>query len=396
MPRLHGPWVLTIGVSLGLGGLPSARANDLPLSGVVNSSSDPGEEARRVEVVVTASPEEARRLAQLLEELLGRLKLTVVVHLENSAGSASSVGDHGLAHGHGLAHVVVELTDAGRALCTIRNAEGRLRMERREVSGATSRAILLDEVAHLIHAAVESLLAEGTAPAVAAPATAEPPRSASNRAPAAPTAPTATPPQPARPVRTAADATEDNTPHPAFGFDVGSLVGLRGVADDMPLVFGVAATAHASYRNGSVHPGGWLSADYRLPFAVDRFTTAQITALRALPSLDFYSTRPWSVGIALGLGIDIYRIEHSLDSAAEKAADLSRSETIAVLAVFGVARYRLMEGLHLVSFAGLELDTEHANVAFYRNQNDPSELGLVHPTFLLGLGYTPLGAEPTK
>jgi hypothetical protein len=343
---------------------------------------------------VAGTEEEIARLALSLDELLGRLGLLVVVESHAGAEPARAT--------QALARVSIDLTQPDRAACTVGDDSGAVRMDRREIMRRGSRAVLLDEVAHVVQAAVENLLAERTSPEQA---------TAGGRRPTAPPAPTAGDVrlEPA-PVATVSVARSDGSAmpsravpaprseqRPAWGFDVAALLGLHAVADSALLVAGGAVATHAAYRRGALHPGGWFSAEYRLPFDIDRSPLpprAQTVALRALPAVDLYHRRPWALGVALGGGIDVFRVDHGFEEPGAPPTRLGATRVVPVLTSFFTARHRLAENVELVSLWGFDLDLSHPDLEVRHDGRGGVSPWRVRPGLMLGIAFTPLGADP--
>jgi hypothetical protein len=168
-------------------------------------------------------------------------------------------------------------------------------------------------------------------------------------------------------------------------------------SDAAPVVFGGAAVAHVSHRSGDIHLGAWLTAEYRLPFDVERSdfpSTAQTVALRAAPCIDIYHRRPWSVGMAFGGGLDIFRVNHSFRKDGELPEHSSNTKIVTVVATLAVLRVRLAQNVHLTSLAGIESDLARPALDDEQGHQRPTTLWPLHPSLMLGLTFTPLGAEP--
>jgi hypothetical protein len=350
-------------------------------------------------VRVAGTEREIARLALSLDELLGRLALQVVV--EPYAGA--ELGQPRATQA--LARVSIDLTQPDRAVCTMEDNSGTVRMDRRAVMRTGSRSILLDEVAHVVQAAVENLLAERTA---AEQATAD------GSEPAALPAPTASDvrPEPGPPptgatvsvagidgsrTRSRPVPMPRSEEPPAWGLDIAALLGLHAVADTALLVAGGAVATHVAYRRGALHPGGWISAEYRLPFDIDQSSLppqAQTVALRALPAVDFYHRRPWALGVALGGGIDVFRVDHGFEEPGEPPTRLSATRVVPVLASFFTARHRLAENVELVSLWGFDLDLRQPDLEVRRDRRPGIQPWRMRPGLMLGIAFTPLGAEP--
>lgn len=385
-----------VAVALGLALAFPARADEPSASA---DSPPPAEPTRPAVLVrVASSPEEVGRLALLLEELLGRLKVPVVIQAE------AEVDPVGGPRGRSLALVSIDLSPPDRALCTVEDGQGRVRMERREVVGTASRAILLDDVAHLVQASVESLLAEHT-DSLAAPQPGPRPTSPP-KAPAMADRPQPTPPSRAKntppairqvlPVRGRPLSTTEQHGRPDWGLDVAAMLGFHGVAETAPMVVGAAAATHAGYRRGNLHPGGWLSLEYRLPFDIDQSSlppSAQVLAPRVLFAMDFYFRRPWSLGAAIGGGVDRFQIEYGFEAIGQPPRRLSVTRVVPVLATFSVVRLGIARNVHLLSLWGIEVDLEHPDLEIRHDRRRAARPWPVRPALMLGMAFTPLGVE---
>jgi hypothetical protein len=169
------------------------------------------------------------------------------------------------------------------------------------------------------------------------------------------------------------------------------------VADSAPLVPGAALATEVAYRRGPLRPGAWLSAEYRLPFDIDRSPLApraQMVSLRALPSLDLYQRRPWILGVALGGGIDVFRVDHGVEQSGEPPTRLSATRANPVLAGFLVARLVLVQNVCLTSFWGVEFDLDRQDLEVRQDRHRDAGPWPVRPGVMLGIGFTPLGPDP--
>ncbi|MBW2457668.1 MAG: hypothetical protein JRI68_24400 [Deltaproteobacteria bacterium] len=273
----------------------------------------PGDRSRPVVAVSVAGDEAAAEaLERALTELLGRLNASLSLRRVEGLNQAPERPPEQAA-----AWVGIDVSHPDRAVVTVVDRAAGAATVWRVLERRTSRQILLDEAAHVVHAAVESLLSgqranggqAGTtappdgasappavtgSPAVPAPAS---PAHAPRTAPLPP-APVAAPPPPERPL---------------WGLDAAALLAGHGMADNAGLVFGAAGALSAGYRQGPWRFGGWLTAEYRVPFDVDDSETsprAQAVALRTFPTMGLLQTPALSLDLGVGGGIDIFTVDY--------------------------------------------------------------------------------------
>lgn len=313
-----------------------------------------------VHVVVAGDPAEARRFEEATQELLGRLGVEV------SFGPTSVAS--------GAIVVRVDLTRSDAAVVGIRSPSGE--ENQREVRSQGSRSVLIDESAHVVQAAVESLLSEPPAPTAVPTASAVvslPPRRAPARA------------SPGR---------------PALGFDVSAFAGLHAMAPAAEAVPKAGVGLQGAYRRGRWRPGAWVLCEYRLPFDIDESGSpprAQTLALRLLPSIDLGRGRGWLVQAGVGAGLDRFHVTHAVEDAVGHARHEAATWATPVLSGMLAFRLDVADNVQLTLLTLGDWDPAPPDLEVRRRRpGGPEEVTpwTFRPGVALGLTFTAAGAKP--
>lgn len=237
---------------------------------------------RVVRLVVAGDDAEAvTALDASLRELVARLDLTV----ETSRAERLDL-DAPLPGGSGgeLATAWVDMRAARATTAIVDGRTGRV-VARRSVTRDRSTAIVVEEIAHILHASVEELAEEER-----------------QRAPRPPV-PTPAPPEPASPAppRAASGA-------PRWGLDGGGFFAGRAFGSGAEAVVGGGGLVGAALGRGAFRPALWLIGTYHVAFdvrgrLVDVHTKA--AAMRLAPTIRVFGGEKWLVEAGPQGGFDV-------------------------------------------------------------------------------------------
>jgi len=346
-----------------------------------------------VSVSVAGSAADADRLDAALRELLGRLgaslSLQRVDHIEHAAGRPV-VG--------AAAWVGIDLTAADRAVVTVVDTAAGAPVLWRVLEHSGSRQILLEEAAHVVHTALESVLAAlptrdpgepVTEPAVPTTAPAQQPTTTpTTKAPLEATSP---PPPPTRPVAT------EPAERAVWGMDAAALLGGHGIGDAAGIVLGGAAALSAGYRHGPWRAGGWLTAEYRVPFDIDDSAAsprAQAVALRSFPTLAMFQTHLVALELGVGGGIDIFTVDHRFEDALGRGRSQSSTKISPILTGMLVLHLAVVDNVQFVTLAGVDIDPSRPRLEVRHDLPEDATPWVVRPSLMLGVSFTMVGTEP--
>jgi hypothetical protein len=289
-----------------------------------------------VELSLSASDEEATILTQAVRELVGRMGLGLRTVRTDApqwgpANAPTDAGDErarvwidARAGDHvGIAVSVVEQGWFSRPV-------------RRIVPRAESSAIVVEQVAHVVHASLESLL-EGESHEVQ-----------TNEVEVAPLVNTA----PARPQ----ESRSPETRTPNVGVDLAAFASGRGVASSSGALLGGGAAVDVMVRRGRWWPNLWLAASYSAPFDAANQDITLETSLQSyhvVPSLRLFDLGVLQVDFGVGAGLDLFQTTPRNPGASVGAKG---DKTLADPVLVGqlVARVRIGAAVRLL--LGLDLD----------------------------------------
>jgi hypothetical protein len=253
------------------------------------ASAEPPESRGYVELTVQGPDDQAASLGATLRELLARLGLDLHI-----VGASALATGSGVAQAAGLlrARVSVDETPADRVdIVVTALVRGQPAPPvTRTLSRADSAAILTEQVAHVVHATLESLLATEDAPPVPSPA-----------ASAASTASAAANP--------GADRSSAPIPAGGPGLAASAFASLRGVASGTGPVLGGGASLGLSVWRGVFRPTFWLSGSYNAPFGeqtTDVAVETTVTSFRGGASVGLVALRGFGLDVGLGAGADLF------------------------------------------------------------------------------------------
>jgi len=338
-----------------------------------------------VVVSVVAEQADADALEATLVELLGRLdvglRLSRVDELDTPSGKPSPA-DSGT-----LARVWVDLNlhQPKAVSVVIEDARSAKVATRRELTVTAPKAVLLEQVAHMIHATIESLLhAEPVAP----PAPPEPPE------PPEPVPPQPVPPPVAPPaVKTKATPAEP----PSWGLDAAPLVGLHVHSDHSGAVIGMGGAMAVGYRRGLLRPTGWLTAEYRLAFDTDEGGAppqAHTLALRLFPTIDIFRFPMVALHVGVGAGLDVFFVEHRIEDSRGHGKRDKATHLSPVIIGGLITRVRIVDNVQFIGAVAADFDLHTPTLEVPRSTRGASEPWIVRPAIMLGLSFSLAGSGP--
>ena len=299
--------------------------------------------SRAVEVVIAGSEEDAQALERSLGELLRRLGLTLrATRVERLDPQASGP----LPEAGVVVRVAIDLHSQGGALVVMSDPRTN-RSSMRRVVGQDSQAVLLEEVAHVVQAGTESLLA-GESP---------PPETHEDAG-----APVAAPPPPPRPIaRIAAHDAEALPPRAEAGqwnLDGVAVASGESFASGYGIVFGVGAGARFDLGREALRPALWLVGEYHLPFGNTGLPVelhASVWSARVLPTLQLIATPRFLLEAGAGCGFDVFALSPGAVVAGTQQS-ASRTDVSAILSGLVVGHLSFSPSANVFLAATLDWD----------------------------------------
>jgi hypothetical protein len=314
-----------------------------------------------VQLTIAADEDSASALVETLRELVARLGLTLrVTRTASIPGALTATAP---IDGAERARVSVDEARADRVrvqVSAIRDGQVAAPVER-TVPRGESRAILAEQIGHVIHSTLESLLVtEAPAPPPepagpkAAPTVAEP------TAPTAPTAPAASAAtEPAAPVVERPVDAPPPAPKSRLGglsLDATAFATGRAVASGAGPVLGAGAAMNVTAWPAVGRPSLWLGGSYSAPFdertaQVSLRTT--VSSLRGIPGVQVVGGRMFDVDVGVGAGADVF---HTVPSNPGAMVTLGPAKDVVdpVLTAQVVTRIRVAAIARIV--VGVDLD----------------------------------------
>ena len=347
-----------------------ARADGAPIA-----------ERRVIDVVIAATPEDAAQVKDSLGELLHRVGLETRVTVTDRIPAEH---DRGAPSADVLVRVWIDLRADDIATIELADARAERPLLRRSVPREGSRAVLFEEVAHVVQAATESVIADTNSPR--APAS-----DAGAQSIAAP--PTESRPAPAeRP-------TEIPAVRAAWSVALAPFVagGSYGRGDD--LVFGAGVGGRLDRGHGAWRPALWLLGEYRPPFGNHTEPVAiraSVWSLRALPALQLFYTPRVLVEIAAGGGVDVLTISPGPSAS---GARIERDAAQASLIFTGalIAHVSLTQSLRVFVLAAIDGDATPRRYVVVAGSTRTTLLEpmAIRPGIALGFSFDVAGSRGT-
>ncbi len=350
-----------------------------------------------VAVSVAGSAAEAAKLEGVLGELLGRLGATVALRLVDRLDQTPPPPPQ-----DAVAWVGIDVTTEQRALVTVIGRSAGVPALWRVLERSGSRQILLEEAAHVVHTAVEGVLA-------ARPSTPKP-------SPAATPEPVDAPPKPAPPPQLSPPPDGDGDgpsragpaarhppadspppPDPLWGLDATALLAGHGIADNAGVVFGATGALSTGYRHGPWRFGGWLTAEYRVPFDIDESDAsprAQAVALRTFPTVGLVQTESLVLDLGIGGGIDIFTVDYRFQNSEGRGQSQTSTKISPIVTSMLIFQVALVDNVQLTTLAGIDIDPSRPELEVRRGLPDEAKPWVVRPTLMVGVSFTMVGTEP--
>ncbi len=337
----------------------------------------PTEDSRDVVLVaVAATDEESSDLADALRELVARLGFQLQV--SRAEAPPWALGARPPAVEHARAQVWIDARPADRVEILVSAARGAAfdAPVARLVQRGDAPAIVVERVAHVIHATLESLLAQ---PEPGSPAASSPP-----------------PPDPQ-----ASQPDRDQSAHGhglGLGLDAAVFGACHAVASSSGPVFGGGAALELVARRLPLRPSLWLAATLHESFDTagqDMDLETNISSFRFVPGLELWQVPALSVDVGAGAGLDLFHTIPRDASGSSVELGGATTQVDPVVEAQVVSRIRIGGSARLL--VGLELDYDfglHRYVAVDRFDNPAPVLEpwAWRPSAILGLCLPLAGA----
>lgn len=330
-----------------------------------------------VELTVAADDDSKAALVGTLRELVARLGLELRVSpMDSTPGGFMGAPPRDPGE---RARVSVDETPGDRVtvvLAVVRRGEISVPVERVMPRGESS-AILTEQVAHVIHATLESLLATD-APLPAA----SPPKAASPIVPVE------------HPVDKVVAAPVSH--RQGFSLDATAFATGRGVSSETGAVLGGGAALDMTAWRGIGRPSLWISGSYNAPFDqqnADVTLQTTVSSFRGVPSILVLASRILDVNVGVGAGVDVFHCVPS--NPGPNVTVRSTSDLVdPVLTGQIVTRIRVATSARIV--VGIEVDYDAA-AHRYVTADSGVHTGvfqpwLVRPSAMVGLCVPLMGA----
>ncbi len=360
-----------------------------------------------VRVVIAGNDKDATGLVSSLSELLSRIgaRLDIArVERVDIFDGALSVKTPGT-----FATAWVDLTDPQRAtLVLVEGSSGRIVARRSVVRGAKAD-IATEELAHIIQASVEDLVAEAPPPPTAsiapppvASASAAPPPPAAQGASAAPPSAAATTEPPAS---GATQLTVTGSDHDSakvegasrYGVDVGAFFVGRGFGGDSNVVIGGGGLGMLRLGRGALHPAIALSGAYHVPFEGSGNLVkvrASALSLRLAGAAEYEVTPRFVVSLGPELGTDVFFVTPQALTVPDDRVNGTTTDASPVLGGVLGARYAVTHGAEMFLTFGLDVDLKPHRYVVH-DGHDVAEVAFlparVRPSLSLGFDFTVAG-----
>jgi hypothetical protein len=334
-----------------------------------------------VQVAIAANDDDASALLETLRELVGRMGLGVqALRAEASPWTGPSAPPVAPSE---RARIWVDESHPDRITIVVSSARpGSVAVPaERTVPRGETRAITTEEVAHVIHATLESFLA----------AEGPPPESTLPKVQPTPVAPASAVPETVPPM-TEAPPSAGGFGIDAAGFATGRQWGANSNAD-----FGGGGAVALSAGRGRWRPGLWVSGAYSGAFdSQDTEVTLQTsaTSIRAIPRVEIAALRELQFDVGAGAGMDIF---HTVPRDPGASVMLNAAHTVVDPVLTGqvVARIRVVSQARLI--VGIDLDYAFARHRYTSldaagNATAVLEPWLFRPSGMIGLCFPLMGA----
>jgi hypothetical protein len=349
--------------------------------------------ARRVVVVLVAGGgSDAASLDDTVRELLGRLTLVTesqaVGRIDSDDASFRSTARPSL-----LARVGIDLRANDVAIVTIVDGRTGVVTTRRSVRRDGPPAVVREEVAHVVQAAVDPMLiAERDRVATEPPPA--PPRLAPE--PVAEPAPVPVPIVPASASPQQRDRVAGGAEgHAPLALDLSTMAGAGSYASGAGVVARAGGGAALAWRRG-VRPSIGLAAHYVFPFETGSevaLAHVGVASFRGAAGLEVYGSSVFALDVGAGGGIDVLRVEPRSNALpADRLGDSTgRIDPIATASITGHLAIGAGTALSLMLAADVDLASRHWVVEGAGPPMDAFAPSRVRPLALIGFTFTAAG-----
>jgi len=337
-----------------------------------------------VDVVIAGDPDEAHAAEGSLRELLRRVGLDLrVTNVDRlPADRAPSAPDV-------MARAWVDLRADNGALVEVADSSAERTYERRIVAQEGSRAVLLEDVAHVIQAAAESI-------ASGAPPPSAPPVASTHEAPTVVVAPPP-PPPPVVVAPVAPDAPPVRVAPPAWSLAVAGFFTAVPYAHDTAAALGGGAGGR--FATGSF--GLWALGAYHASFGSDSPPVAlhaNVWSVRVVPTLSLFDSSAFLLEAGAGGGFDVFSLSSGETSPNVMTLDANRTEASPILTALVAAHVALGAGARGFVAGTLDWDLDPRRyVATTSGVASPLLAPLpVRPGIALGFSFDAVHAEARR
>ncbi len=357
---------------------------------------------RVVEVLVAGGGSDAASLDDTVRELLGRLTLVMesqsVGHID-----ADDPGFRSTARPSLLARVGIDLRARDVAVITIVDGRTGDVTMRRSVRRDGSPAVVREEVAHVVQAAVDPmLLAErdrAAAPPPPPPPPAPSPAPASPPPPAQPIAEPAPAPSPAAPASDGSPGRDRVAGSPEgrapLALDLSTMAGAGSFASGAGAVARAGGGAALVWRHG-VRPSVGIAAHYVFPFETGSdvaLAHVGVASFRGAFGLELYGSSTFAIDAGAGGGVDLLQVEPRSNAlpADRLGAPTGRVDPIATASITGHLAIGAGTALSLMLASDVDLASRHWVVAGGSAPVDAFAPSRVRPLAMIGFTFTAAG-----
>lgn len=342
---------------------------------------------RVVEVLIAGGGPDAAPLEETVRELLSRLTLVMesqtVGHIDAEEASFRSTSRPSL-----LARVGVDLRVKEVAAVTIVDGRTGDVTLRRTVRRDGPPAVVREELAHVVQAAVDPMLLAERDRAAALPPAPPPPE------PVALPVPTPAPAADAPPPRDVAQTSPDASRSP-FALDLSTMAGAGSYASGAGAVARAGGGAALVWRRG-LRPSVGLAAHYLFPFETGSdvaLAHVGVASLRGAAALEIFGNTSFALDVAAGGGLDVLRVEprSNVLPADRLGATTHRVDPIASTAVTGHLAIGAGTALSLLVGADVDLTSRRWVVEGAAQRVEAFAPWRVRPMMMLGFTFTALG-----
>lgn len=372
-------------------GVTFAHVTGLPYAHVAHAQeAAPAPSRRVVEVLVAGGGGDAAPLEETVRELLSRLTLVMesqtVGHIDPDEGSFRSTARPSL-----LARVGVDLRAKDVAVVTVVDGRTGDVTLRRTVRRDGPPAVVREELAHVVQAAVDPMLLAERDRAAAAPPPPPPPPPPPE--PVAAPAPAPAPMADAPPPRDAAQPSPESSRSP-LALDLSTMAGAGSYASGAGAVARAGGGAALVWRRG-VRPSIGVAAHYVFPFEAGTEVVAArvgVAALRGAAAIEVYGSSSFALDVAAGGGLDLLRVEprSSVLPLDRLGPSTNRVDPIATAAVTGHLAIAPGTAISLMVAADVDL-TSRRWVIEGAQREEAFAPSRVRPMAMLGFTFTALG-----